>query len=397
MIDAGYLVDLVALDRSRSADDPEALAARLRRLFPGVAAVSVVQAQPGDAEAAEPAPDETATAAPEDGGMRPDEPGAFRLDPHGVATPAEQPEALRALVARKLRHDPYDMVFVNYARMTPEGIERSRALKVVDTHDVQSDRIDQEGVLPAWRRRLFRRSEARTLAVYDRVIAISDPDRRTFQRDFALGARVVTAPVALPAPRILRMSRAPCWDLLFVGTNSTANLRSVLWFLRDAWPPLAAQGASLRIQGRVGVYDELRAFLQRRPDLSARVALRGELPDLAETYATSRLVIAPMIEGTGMKVKVIEALGHGKAVLGTSRAFTGIAATDGVDAAIADGADAFAARAAALLADPAARARLAAGARQLFARDHDARTTAHALSAALSSPPPGSSPASEPP
>lgn len=375
---AGYLVDLVVLNRSEPGASSEEIARRLREAFPGLASVSV-RRHPMLLRGRRRFADRWRFALHRAGALV----DALVLGPFRIVSLDEQPAALRRLVARKVRRDAYDLVFANYAKMTPKGLGRLRALTVVDTHDVQSDRVSNDGVLRGWRLETFRRSERRTLAAYDRVLAITEADRATFARDFGLGDRVVALPVATATPTPVKSPASACWDLLFVGSNSTANARAMLWFLSAVWPDLAARGATLRIQGRVCANSDVRRVLAAQPALADRVGLNLYAPDLAEVYAAARLVIAPLTEGTGMKVKVVEALSYGKAVLGTPVAFEGIAVTDGVDSAIADGAEAFAARAAALLADAAALSRLGAGARALFERAHGEAESDRAMAALL--------------
>jgi glycosyltransferase involved in cell wall biosynthesis len=50
----------------------------------------------------------------------------------------------------------------------------------------------------------------------------------------------------------------------------------------------------------------------------------GHVTDLAATYRAARCVFAPMVAGTGISIKTIEALALAKPFVGTSKAFRGM-------------------------------------------------------------------------
>jgi succinoglycan biosynthesis protein ExoO len=68
-------------------------------------------------------------------------------------------------------------------------------------------------------------------------------------------------------------------------------------------------------------------------------------------------VISPLLAGSGLKIKLIEALGHGKAVVATSATVEGVEEVVKPAVAVADDADAFAGAIAELLTDHALRDR----------------------------------------
>ena len=81
------------------------------------------------------------------------------------------------------------------------------------------------------------------------------------------------------------------------------------------------------------------------------------------------MVVAPLATGGGMRVKVLEALAAGVALVATPRAIEGIDVTDGLELLVADDDAAFARAVASLLDDPERRASLGAAARR-WAEQH---------------------------
>jgi glycosyltransferase involved in cell wall biosynthesis len=93
------------------------------------------------------------------------------------------------------------------------------------------------------------------------------------------------------------------------------------------------------------------------------VEVTGEVPDVLPWLNDAALIVAPLRLGAGMRVKVVEALAHGKAVVASPRAIEGLDVTDGVHVALADTDAEFVAKIVALLRSPTTRAAHARNAR----------------------------------
>lgn len=92
--------------------------------------------------------------------------------------------------------------------------------------------------------------------------------------------------------------------------------------------------------------------LERAPD-DPRVETLGFVEDLAAVYHRSRCAVVPLLQGGGTPLKFIEALAYGMAVVATPRAASGLEVAHGESCLIADGAEAFAAALAGVLAQGA--------------------------------------------
>lgn len=94
------------------------------------------------------------------------------------------------------------------------------------------------------------------------------------------------------------------------------------------------------------------------------VTVMGWLPTLEGVYRRSRLFVAPLRYGAGMKGKVGEACAHGLPVVTTSVGAEGMGLADGEDVLVADDADGFADAVARTYHDAELWTRLAAGGRR---------------------------------
>jgi glycosyltransferase involved in cell wall biosynthesis len=162
-------------------------------------------------------------------------------------------------------------------------------------------------------------------------------------------------------------------SIAFVGNFTHApNVDAALWLGREIMPKLRTQteGAALTIAGPVPP-PAVRSLA------AADIRIAGRVDDLPGLLAETAVVVAPLRTGGGMRVKVVEALAHGKAVVTTPRGAEGLAP----DAPLEIGRDAgeLAARLAALLADAGARADLGRRAAEFAAANHGPRAYAARL------------------
>ena len=110
------------------------------------------------------------------------------------------------------------------------------------------------------------------------------------------------------------------------------------------------------------------------PKPGAHVGVVGRLDPF---YATAAVVISPLTIGSGLKIKLVEALAQGKACVVTSTTLQGVEAQAAEAVRLADGAEDFAREVADLLADADMRARLGDRALQVVGT-HFSAPAAHA-------------------
>jgi glycosyltransferase involved in cell wall biosynthesis len=179
----------------------------------------------------------------------------------------------------------------------------------------------------------------------------------------AAGAGTVDAGLEVAAPH------AEGVELLFTGTmDFRPNVDAVLWFAEAILPRLRQARPEVRCLA-VGKSPDprLRAAARRQDGL----IVTGGVPDVRPYLARAALYVVPMRMGSGVRLKVLEAMAAGIPMVSTRVGLEGIAAVDGEHALVADTPGAFAAAVLRLLADPALGARLARAARALVGRRYD--------------------------
>ena len=113
-------------------------------------------------------------------------------------------------------------------------------------------------------------------------------------------------------------------NLLYVGTlNWEANVDGLLWFFEKVWPLVVAQQPGTTMQV-VGSKPDPRLTAAAAHD--NRIQFTGFVEDLEPLFATSRLFLAPLRFGSGIKVKVLNAMCRGLPTITTPVGAEGLAA-----------------------------------------------------------------------
>ena len=218
--------------------------------------------------------------------------------------------------------EPGDAVWiVNYA----DGLTQLNGVPpvpiVVETHDIKFIQVAKKHCTrPFNLRSLLRmRSELGVLNCTAAIIAIS-PVEAGFFRAIVADPRVFYIPQYPPVAPLRRADRPKAgyrYDLVFVGSDMFQNARGLLAFFEANKTWLG----SLRIAvvGRVGENTSIRAFAQMRP----QIELLGFVDNLPAVYAASKAAISP-VDGTGLKIKAIEALSQGRPVFASRHSMEGL-------------------------------------------------------------------------
>lgn len=209
----------------------------------------------------------------------------------------------------------------------------------------------------------WRRLQADASHWADAVFCVTDQDRDLLAACGGRGGVTIPLGIDTDTTRAVWLPDGPP-KLLFVGSFGHAPNRSAAEFLVDkVWPRIAQydRNMSLVLAGG-GPAPFLASLAARGP----RISVPGFVRDLDVLYRDCRLVAAPLTEGGGIKIKILEAMAAGIPVVTTPIGAEGIAGEQDRVLWLAAPDDDFARTIRAALADPAEAAARAARARRLI-------------------------------
>jgi polysaccharide biosynthesis protein PslH len=217
------------------------------------------------------------------------------------------------------------------------------AVNVVAPHDIESAITMRVAAQAGLARRAFASLDGRKQAREERVVcrsmdlcvAVSEIDAAQMLR---AGAREVaicpngTDPV--PWLGVPHRDRDETARLLFVGNGDfQPNVQGLRWLIEDVlWRMPATVSFSLDVVGRPPA----------RPPRSPHVRYHGVVPDVRPYYERAHIAVAPIPFGSGTRLKIVEAMAHGRPVVSTSAGAEGLPAHAGSHYLQADAAAEFA-------------------------------------------------------
>jgi glycosyltransferase involved in cell wall biosynthesis len=194
--------------------------------------------------------------------------------------------------------------------LTDPRLERYR--RVIIAHDLFHHR---HAALAARGYRLYpaslsRAEEIRWLALADTIVAIQPAEAGEIAAMLTARARVIVASMAVePRPRPDGVGRIPN-RLVFLGSASVHNVDGLRWFLDRVWPRVRAARPTVRLD----VCGDVCGALGRAPD---GLVLHGRMAELAPVLHRASLGVAPLRAGSGLKIKLLDLMAHGLAVVTT--------------------------------------------------------------------------------
>jgi len=302
-----------------------------------------------------------------------------------VSVPAMQLALSRVLQARRFDIVNLEFAYLGHShlRQAPPG-EKPPPL-VVDSHEIAYDLARQFVNTGSLSRRLYamanwRKLRWEELATYcdaDGVCLCSAADEQRLHAQ-AQGLRTAVIPNAADVEYFKPRSTDPLPDgrtVIYFGLLSTVpNIDGVTYFIRDIWPRIAAAHPQARCKIIGG---------RPPPSLLAlagpQIEFTGFVSDLRPHLASAAAVVVPLRLGGGTRLKIVEAMAMGKAVVSTTLGAEGIEAVPGRDILIEDQPVAFADAVNRLLAEPRLAARIGQSARQLAVERYAWEGAARAL------------------
>jgi len=169
--------------------------------------------------------------------------------------------------------------------------------------------------------------------------------------------RDLTIPVPFifqPEERVRLEEAAPLPKVVFVGgMTAPFNVDAALFFTREIWPEIRRRVPQATL-GLVGDHPPPEVLALSSVD---GVRVEGYVPDLRAYLRSASVAVSPCRIGTGMKVKVAEAMAAGLPVVGTTVGLSGYQGIDGL--LVRDEPGSFAEAVVALLQDEEGRKALA--------------------------------------
>lgn len=233
------------------------------------------------------------------------------------------PDGLNNYILKLYEKNKYDIVIVEYVVFSrafhcfPSSVK-----KILDTHDVFGNRYKtylNNNLAPTWYS-LFTQEEFKGLNRADIIIGIQEKESEYFIAN--INKKVITT------GHILQFNPARQDEkkvLVFVASDNKINVDAILYFINDIFYKLIVvekQVMQLIIAGSICNTIDKKVHIPH-PILN-HVQLYGQFTYPIDIYQKASVAINPIKAGTGLKIKLIEALSFGVPVVSFAEGMMGV-------------------------------------------------------------------------
>ncbi|MBI3608467.1 MAG: glycosyltransferase [Nitrospirae bacterium] len=288
-----------------------------------------------------------------------------------------------------LREERFDLVQIEWIQMAQHVHQADwpslAARGVLVEHDVAWLPLQRQADVSRGVRRWFWRGEARRMRAYEeamcrrfaRVVAVSRDDAAKL-----LAAGVKTVDVVPNGVDVAhyreapRPEKAPC-TLMFIGwLRHGPNVDAILYFLDEVYPLIVRELPDVRL---VIVGSPISSAMRRAAARRPSVELTGYVPDVRPVLRAATVSVVPLRVGGGTRLKILESMAAGTAVVSTSIGCEGLDVEAERHLLVGDGPDAFARCVVRLLREPELRAGLEREALALVRARYDWSSIAYTM------------------
>lgn len=183
----------------------------------------------------------------------------------------------------------------------------------LDMHDIRHCRVanqdpDKVGT-KAYQK--LREQDVACWRLADHLLAIQ-PSEAAYVTCNAPHPSLLVVEHAFPAVQLTEPDENIPKRLLCVASKAAPNVHGLRWFFEHVWSILHEKDPEISVEIVGSCRDALREFTHL-----SNVTFQGRVEDVAAYYARASLVINPVLYGSGLKIKTVEALAYGKCLVTT--------------------------------------------------------------------------------
>lgn len=218
----------------------------------------------------------------------------------------------RKLFDEVLERDQYDYIIISYVfwgNLIKDNPLLKGAKTIIDTHDFATSLQQTEKKFDLGQ--AFS-DEIKRLDLFDEVWAISPEEQYIFSQ--FMGSKVLLIPFTIDVRSLSGTNHFEKeYDLIYVAGDNPHNVRAAKWFFTNVYPELKT-GITMLVVGKIcshiGSYENVKKI--------------PFVEDLDVYYKNAKVAVCPMLSGTGVKIKVLEALSYGLPVVCSMRGIDGL-------------------------------------------------------------------------
>jgi len=209
-----------------------------------------------------------------------------------------------------LKERMYDYVIISYVEFASLVKNLVGSYTILDSHDFLTLQNKTKGKGDFSNQQLGKMfgQELSSMALFNEIWTFSIQEKYIYEQFTGKFVRLI--PVSMPFHVV--EYRQKKIDLIYVASDNPHNVVSIKWFLEKVFPLL--KNVNLHVIGKICAH----------VPVMDNVVKLGLVDDLQQYYEQAKVCICPMLSGTGIKIKVLEALSFGIPVVTNQRGVDGL-------------------------------------------------------------------------
>lgn len=278
-------------------------------------------------------------------------------------------------------------VIYNQMLRTMTFVSRSNCPKVMDFQDALSMNTERRmnharglwHYILHFEFKMLRSTEYNAFKFFDALTIISEPDADAIPQPKKMGHKLHIIPNGVDTDYFHPIDCKKDFDVVFCGNMSyEPNVRASRYLAKEVMPIVWKTIPNARLL-LAGAYPKGSV----RELAGDRVVVSGYVEDIRMSYASARVFAAPLLTGSGLQNKLLEAMSMQLPCVTTSIANDSLNAEAGKEVLVGDNAQQFADHIISLLQNPEANARLAQNGHDFVSRNFSWETSGQQLEAIL--------------
>ncbi len=209
-----------------------------------------------------------------------------------------------------LKNNSYDFIIISYACWASLIIKNKNlknAKVFIDTHDFLTSQFQN---VKKFKLGKYFETEIGLLSHFDEIFVISVEEKYIFKQ-------FIDKPIHI-LPHLLNNNFNKdqvdkTYDIIYVASNNEHNIKSINWFLEEVYP-LLNKSIKILVVGKI---------INHFNDFDT-ITKMEHIQDLKAAYHKSKIAICPILSGTGLKIKVVEALSFGLPIVSSENGVDGM-------------------------------------------------------------------------
>ena len=227
--------------------------------------------------------------------------------------------ATRTDPLKTLLNNKYDIIFTNYVFTAPLVIAAKKpATMILETldHFFEANLLSQNLKSNInFEKSLLQNIEFDLYKVFNKIIFINKDEYDSTPKESGISYSHI--PAAWQGITNETTRKQEIVDLLFIGSNHPPNIDGINYFYQKVFLPfLRPKGISLNIAGKV-----CNNLNIEDPKVKKIGFYNGNIADL---YSSTKVIIIPILEGSGLSIKTMEAMAFGKPIVTTPKGARGM-------------------------------------------------------------------------